>query len=116
MSLYKFFPKIPKITKSTSKEILNSASELIAQPAQASPSTTTENPIQITIETVIEKPQSEEISALRRIFNYTRTTMSLNRLGNLSLLAIESDLLDDISNNDVIDCFATNKPRKLALT
>ena len=24
------------------------------------------------------------ISALRRIFNYTRTTMSLNRLGNLS--------------------------------
>ena len=42
--------------------------------------------------------------------------MSLNRLGNLSLLAIESDLLDDISNNDVIDCFATNKPRKIALT
>ena len=55
MSLYKFFPKIPKITNSTSKEILNSASELIAQPAQASPSTTTENPIQITTETVIEK-------------------------------------------------------------
>ena len=64
MSLYKFFPKIPKITKSTSKEILNSASELIAQPAQASPSTTTENPIQITIETVIEKPQSEENQSL----------------------------------------------------
>ena len=64
MSLYKFFPKIPKITKSTSKEILNSASELIAPPAQASPSTTTENPIQITTETVIEKPQSEEKQSL----------------------------------------------------
>ena len=42
LSLSKFFPKIQKITKSTSKEILNSASDLIAQ---ASPSTTTENPI-----------------------------------------------------------------------
>ena len=42
--------------------------------------------------------------------------MSLNRLWNLSLLAIESDLLDDISNNDVSDCFSNNKPRKIALT
>ena len=37
-------------------------------------------------------------------------------LGNLSFLAIESDLMDDISNNDVIDYFATNKPKKIALT
>ena len=36
-------------------------------------------------------------------------------LGNLSLLAIESDLMDDISNNDVIDYLATNKPKKIAL-
>ena len=32
------------------------------------------------------------ISALRRVFNYNRTTMGLNRLGQMSLLAIESDI------------------------
>ena len=42
--------------------------------------------------------------------------MGLNRLGNLSLLAIESEILDDISNNDVIERFASNKPRKISLT
>ena len=37
--------------------------------------------------------------------------LSHSMLGNLSLLAIESDLMDDISNNDVIDYFATSKPK-----
>ena len=46
------------------------------------------------------------ISALRRVFNYNRTTMQLNRLGQVSLLAIESDILEFITNNDVIDYFA----------
>ena len=33
------------------------------------------------------------ISALRRVFNYNRTTMGLNRLEQMSLLAIEYDIL-----------------------
>ena len=43
------------------------------------------------------------ISSLRRVFNYKRTTIGLNRLGQMSLLAIESDILDSITNNDVIN-------------
>ena len=42
------------------------------------------------------------IGELRRVFNYSQTTMGLDRLGHMSLLAIESDVLDSISNNDII--------------
>ena len=35
--------------------------------------------------------------------------MGLDRLGHMSLLAFESDVLDSISNNDVIDYFASLK-------
>ena len=55
------------------------------------------------------------ISALRRVFNYNRTTTQLNRLGQMSLLAIESDILESITNNDAIDYFASLKPRKISL-
>ena len=40
---------------------------------------------------------------MRLVFNYNRTTMGLNRLGQVSLLAIESDILESITNNDVIN-------------
>ena len=55
------------------------------------------------------------ISALRRVFNYNRTTMGLNRLGQMSLLAIESNILDSITNNDFIYYFAALKRRKISL-
>ena len=49
-------------------------------------------------------------------FNYNPTTMGLNRLGQMSLLAIESYILESIllllTNNDVIDYFSLLKPRK----
>ena len=45
----------------------------------------------------------KSISALRRVFNYNRTTMQLNRLGQMSLLANEFDILESITNNNVID-------------
>jgi hypothetical protein len=38
--------------------------------------------------------------------------MGLTRLGNLSLMAIESDILASISNDDAIDYFASMKSRK----
>ena len=55
------------------------------------------------------------ISELRRVYNYSRTAMGLNRLGQMSLLAIESDILESITNTDVIDSFACLKSRKLSL-
>ena len=36
------------------------------------------------------------ISVLRKIYNYNRTTMGIERLGDLSLLALESELMDSI--------------------
>ena len=39
------------------------------------------------------------LSWVHTIFNYNRTTMGLNRLGQMSLLAIESDILESITNN-----------------
>ena len=41
--------------------------------------------------------------------------MGLYRLGQMSLLAIESDILESITNNDVIDYFASLKTRKISL-
>ena len=38
------------------------------------------------------------ISSLRRVYYYNRTTMNLQQLKNLSLLSIESDVLETISN------------------
>ena len=40
--------------------------------------------------------------------------MGLNRLGQMILLATESDILESIMNNDVIDYFASLKPRKFS--
>ena len=53
------------------------------------------------------------ISALRRVFNYNRTTMGLNRLGQMRLIAIESDILESITNTVVFDSFASLKSKKL---
>ena len=41
--------------------------------------------------------------------------MGLDRLGHMSLLAIESDVLDFIFNNHIIDYFASLKTRKFFL-
>ena len=41
--------------------------------------------------------------------------MGHNRLGQMSLLAIESDILEYITNNHVIYYFASMKPRKISL-
>ena len=45
------------------------------------------------------------LSWVLTIFNYNQTIMGLNRLGQMSLLAIESDILKSITNN-VVDYFA----------
>ena len=55
------------------------------------------------------------ISVLRKIHNYNRTTMGIGRLGDLSLLALESELMDSIPKNEVIDYFEDMKSAKLVL-
>ena len=49
------------------------------------------------------------------IFNYKRTTRGFNRLGQMSLLAIESDILGSITNNAVIDHFSLTNPENFLL-
>ena len=57
----------------------------------------------------------KSISALRRIYNYSRKTIRLNRLGNMSLLFFESELIESIDNIHGIDYFSTLKSQKFAL-
>lgn len=51
-------------------------------------------------------------SKLKLVKNYLRTTMAQDRLSNLVLMSVESDLLDKIEVNDVIDDFAARKARR----
>lgn len=51
-------------------------------------------------------------SALKRIKNYLRTTLSEDHLNDLAILYIESDSLKNISYDKLIDTFAAQKARK----
>ena len=59
-------------------------------------------------------------SVLRRVKNYTRTTMTQQRTKHVMLLAVESKMLDALSKkprffDDCIDIFAHMKERKITL-
>ena len=60
---------------------------------------------------VASAKSERSISALRRVHNYTRTTMGIDRVSAMSLLAIERDILFSINNSDIIDAFATHNRR-----
>lgn len=51
-------------------------------------------------------------SALSRVKNQFRITMSQDRLSSLGLLYIESDVLRELEFSDLIDDFAKNQCRK----
>ena len=51
-------------------------------------------------------------STLSRVKNHVRSTMGQTRLNSLSLLCIESDLLQSLDTNSIIDKFALEKSRK----
>ena len=55
------------------------------------------------------------ISVLFKIHNYNRTTKGIGTLGDLSLLALESELINSIPKNKVIDYFEDMKSPKLVL-
>lgn len=55
-------------------------------------------------------------SHLKRIKNELRTTMLQERLSNLSIMCIESDILQKIEFEDIIEDFAQQKSRKKPLS
>lgn len=54
-------------------------------------------------------------SCLKRIKNYLRSKMSEDRLNALAILSIESDIIESISYDDIIQSFAETKSRRRAL-
>lgn len=52
-------------------------------------------------------------SKLKIIKNYMRTTMTQERLTNLALLSIESDLCEQLDYSDLINSFSEIKARKI---
>lgn len=54
-------------------------------------------------------------SAMRRIRNWLRTTMLQERLSNLSLLHIESDLTDKLEAEEIIDAYDAKTKRCILL-
>lgn len=51
-------------------------------------------------------------SVLKRVKNYLRSTLAEERLNDLALLTIESDLLMSLDCNDIINNFAIQKSRR----
>lgn len=54
-------------------------------------------------------------SFLKRVKNHLRSKLSQDKLCNLALLTIESDLTKDINFQDTIDAFAKFKSRRKAI-
>ncbi|XP_021771501.1 zinc finger MYM-type protein 1-like [Chenopodium quinoa] len=54
-------------------------------------------------------------SKLKLLKSYLRTTMSQERVNGLALMAIESDLLDEVDIENVIDDFATKHAKRATL-
>jgi hypothetical protein len=56
--------------------------------------------------------QQRGSSHLKRIKSSLRSTMGQDRLANLTLLNIESEILTDLDFQDIIDSFSTLKARR----
>lgn len=66
----------------------------------------------LTLPVTIASAESS-FSKLKLIKNYLRTTMGQERLSNLATISIESELMDNISQEDVIQKFAAAKARQV---
>lgn len=56
------------------------------------------------------------ISAMRRVRNYLRMSMGQDRFTQLSMLAIERDLVSQLTLSELVDTFAEQKSRRIVLT
>ena len=54
-------------------------------------------------------------SKLKLLKSYLRTTMIQERLNGLAMIAIENDIPEKIKFNDLVDDFASKRPRRMAL-
>jgi hypothetical protein len=57
--------------------------------------------------------EERSFSKLKIINNYMRTTMGQERLSNLALLSIESELCENLDFRDLTNSFAELKARKI---
>ncbi|XP_055307311.1 uncharacterized protein LOC129571529 [Sitodiplosis mosellana] len=77
------------------------------------PNLTTALKIFLTLPVTIASAESS-FSKLKLIKNYLRTSMSQDRLSNLSMISIESELLDSIPQETIIEKFAAAKARQIS--
>lgn len=54
-------------------------------------------------------------SKMKLIKNYLRNSMTDDRLNSLAILAIESDVLDELNFDDIIETFVNAKRRKIPI-
>lgn len=54
-------------------------------------------------------------SCLKRVKNFLRSKMTANRLNSLAILCIESDVLQRLDCEDLIEQFAVQKARRVCL-
>jgi len=52
-------------------------------------------------------------SCMRRIKNWLRTSMEQDRFSNLAILNIESDMSNNINNNDILEKYNKIKNRRM---
>lgn len=76
------------------------------------PNLTTASKIFLTLPVTIVSAESS-FSKLKLTKNYSRTSMSQDRLSNLSMISIESELLDSIPQETIIEKFAAAKARQI---
>lgn len=94
-------------------EFLNKIHEIGLVPIY--PNLTTALRVFLTLPVTIASAESS-FSKLKLIKNYLRTTMGQERLTKLATISIESELLDCISQESVIQKFAAAKARKVVFS
>ena len=74
--------------------------------------------LQLSLTIVVSTAECERpFSALKRIKSYLRSTMSTQRVSNLTVLSIERELSETLSLDEVINLFAAkDKNRRIALS
>lgn len=72
--------------------------------------------LQLALTLPVGSAKSERsFSVMRRIRNWLRSAMAQDRFSNLSLLHIENDLTVHLSEEKIVDIYATRKKRRLLL-
>lgn len=106
----KYFQNFDKNVNRSPEEILNymAVSNLI----DCFPNTSILLRILLTMPVSVATAE-RSFSKLKLIKSYLRSTMGQNRLTNLAIISIESDILKELDTEDLIKQFGRNKARKV---